>query len=622
MNGFLASLHRPQATPTAGEARPFRRVAALFCGLLSCLLPGPAAGATPAWWAPSALLVQPEAATLYLGGRSGLVLATNRQGGDKGWTTQLSDSVTGLAWADQPARVLVTSADQSNTISILDPSTGGVLATWPAGHGVCSPVVSPGRKRLYVCNRFDHAIGVHALTDGQAWVHIPVLREPIAAALSPDERLLAVANHLPEGAANAPSVAAAVTLIDTGTDTVRTHIRLPNGSTSLQGIALSPSGAQCAVVHTLARFQVPTTQLEHGWMNVSALSLIDLPRGSLLATVLLDEPRRGAANPWAVAWSPDGRLLCVTHAGTHELSVIDAPALNARLATQPAGQLVPNLDFLRGIRHRVALPGKGPRALVVAGRQAYIAEFFSDTVSLVDLDQRAVTGRLALGPEAPPSLEREGERLFHDATISRQGWQSCASCHPDGRADGLNWDLLNDGIGNPKNTKSLVWSHQTPPAMSTGARTSAAQAVRAGLRHILFAVPDEAQAQAIEAYLRSLRPVRSPYLADGALAAPIKRGQRLFEDPQVGCAVCHPAPLFTDLKAHAVGTAGRGEAPGTRFDPPTLAECWRTAPYLHDGSAATLYEVLKTRNPEDRHGNTSHLNARELGDLAVYVLTL
>ena len=60
----------------------------------------------------------------------------------------------------------------------------------------------------------------------------------------------------------------------------------------------------------------------------------------------------------------------------------------------------------------------------------------------------------------------EGERLFNDTTLCHQRWQSCASCHPDGRTDGLNWDLLNDGIGNPKNTKSLLLASEKPPEMA------------------------------------------------------------------------------------------------------------------------------------------------------------
>jgi cytochrome c peroxidase len=55
------------------------------------------------------------------------------------------------------------------------------------------------------------------------------------------------------------------------------------------------------------------------------------------------------------------------------------------------------------------------------------------------------------------------------------------------------------------------------------------------------------------------------------------------------------------------GTQNQTDKPSDSFDTPTLLEVWRTAPYLHDGSAATLREVLVDRNHSDRHGHTSHL---------------
>jgi cytochrome c peroxidase len=76
------------------------------------------------------------------------------------------------------------------------------------------------------------------------------------------------------------------------------------------------------------------------------------------------------------------------------------------------------------------------------------------------------------------------------------------------------------------------------------------------------------------------------------------------------------------LKAHAVGTANPQDRARQKFDTPTLVECWRTAPFLHDGSAVTLEEVLTTRNPRDEHGQTSHLTPRQLDDLVAYVLSL
>lgn len=188
--------------------------------------------------------------------------------------------------------------------------------------------------------------------------------------------------------------------------------------------------------------------------------------------------------------------------------------------------------------------------------------------------------------------------------------------------DGLNWDLLNDGIGNPKNTRSLLLAHKTPPAMSLGVRETAEGAVRAGLQHILFTVQPPQVADAIDAYLKTLKPVPSPHLVNGKLSLAAQRGERLFRSEETRCAECHPPPLFTDLKPYGVGTRAPLDGAADTFDTPTLIELWRTAPYLHDGSLATLRDLLTLANPNDRHGKTSHLSADQIRDLCEYLLSL
>jgi cytochrome c peroxidase len=216
---------------------------------------------------------------------------------------------------------------------------------------------------------------------------------------------------------------------------------------------------------------------------------------------------------------------------------------------------------------------------------------------------------------------RKGELYFHDATLCLQGWQSCSSCHPnDARVDGLNWDLLNDGVGNPKNTKSLLLAHQTPPAMSLGVRDTAEMAVRAGIEHILFTRQPEEIPAAIDEYLKSLKAVPSPYLAQGRLSEAASRGQQVFQ--RAGCEGCHPPPLFTNLHQYDVGTRAVFDQADDQFDTPTLVELWRTAPYLHDGSAATVREVVTSHNPHDQHGRTSKLTDGEIEDLCAYLLSL
>jgi cytochrome c peroxidase len=160
----------------------------------------------------------------------------------------------------------------------------------------------------------------------------------------------------------------------------------------------------------------------------------------------------------------------------------------------------------------------------------YTANYFSDTLSAIDfraLEPKAES--IPLGPKPEMDAVRRGEFYFHDATICQQVWQSCSSCHPcEARVDGLNWDLLNDGIGNPKNTRSLLLAHKTPPAMFLGVRTNAETAVRAGIKFILFTNQPEAVATSIDEYLKSLKPLPSPYLVHGKLSKAAKRGGKLF----------------------------------------------------------------------------------------------
>jgi DNA-binding beta-propeller fold protein YncE len=565
---------------------------------------------------------------------------------------------TALALSADGKRLYVTCAEPAGHLCIIDTSAKAIRNQMRVGYWPASAVLSPRGDTLYVCNRFSSdvwAIDVDGLAPGPVpgaepypqvaglkIAKVPVLREPIAADVTPDGKWLFVGNHLPDGPADVGPVACKVSVINTQTMKVDVHISLPNGSTALGDVTVSPDGRYVYVSHMLGRYTLPTTQLERGWMNTSALSIIDAENRTLLDTVLLDDVDNGAADPWAVACTGDGKYVCVTHAGTGELSIIDAAALLDKIRkyhadqkksqnqpeigsygadATPTSDICNQLSFLYGIRQRVKLSGKGPRALAVLGDRLYVAEYFSDSLAVVDSRSgKAVGYALHTGPSRGQEMTtvRKGEMLFHDATVCFQKWQSCSSCHPSGRADGLNWDLLNDGIGNPKNTKSLLLAHATPPAMAMGVRDGAEDAVRAGFKHILFAVPTEEEAAAVDEYLKALKPVPSPYLVDGQLSARAARGKEIFD--RVGCASCHSGPLYTDMKMYDVGT-GRGLDKDRQFDTPSLVEVWRTAPYLHDGRAVTMKEVLTIYNRQDKHGVTSNLTESEIEDLAEFVLS-
>jgi YVTN family beta-propeller protein len=593
---------------------------------------------------PTALVLSPDGSKVYVAcGTAGVVKTVDLASGEILASIRVPKRPTGLALSADGERLFVTCAAAQSEVCVVNLARGKVTARLPAGHTATAPVLSPDGNTLFVCNRFNNDVSVLEVASGKERGRIPVTREPVAAAITPDGRHLLVANHLPAGRADQPSLAAVVSVIDVAAGRVVKELRLPNGSGSLQDIRVSPDGKYAVVTHILARFALPTTQLDRGWMNTNAKTIVALDRFEMLNTVLLDEVDRGAANPWGVAWSADSRTLVVAQAGTHEVSIIDFPGLLARLAKLPlappasaAGDYtqsshsqadVPNdLAFLVGLRQRIKLPAGdlGPRALGFAGDRAITANYFSDNLTVIDVTQpHAPARRIPIGSKSEMSLVRRGEFYFNDAGICFQGWQSCASCHPgEGRVDGLNWDLLNDGMGNPKNNKSLLLSHKTPPAMSTGIRGDAETAVRAGIRHILFTEQPPEVAQALDAWLKSLPPVPSPQLVQGKLSAAARRGEKLFRSREVGCAECHPKPLFTDLNSYPVGSTGPLDRGQDVFDTPTLVEVWRTAPYLHDGSAATMRDVLTTRNPKDEHGKTSHLTPGQLDDLGAYLLSL
>ena len=293
--------------------------------------------------------------------------------------------------------------------------------------------------------------------------------------------------------------------------------------------------------------------------------------------------------------------------------------------TPAAAAEVPNdLSLLATLRQRVQLAGNGPRGVAVVGDRAYVAEYFTDTLAVVDLKSQAAAPvtQIALGPKPQLTQERRGEMLFFDATICFQHWQSCGSCHPDARVDGLNWDLPNDGLGNPKNTRNLLHVFHGGPAMSLGVRENAAAAVRAGITHILFAVRPEEDALAMDAYLKALQPVPSPYLVDGKLSPAAEHGKELFFSKALGCAECHPAPYYCDKKSHSVGSLGKYDKPNDQFNTPRLTEVWRTAPYMHDGQYLTIPELL-SKGQHGLHGDKKpKLSAKDIEDLAEFVNTL
>lgn len=541
----------------------------------------------------------------------------------------------------------------AGTVAVIDTSSAALSGRISVGRWPVEVVLAANTKRLLVCNQDHHSVSAIDLSQSppQPIKDIPVVREPSCIALTPDEKFAVVANQIPLGLSTDPTLAAEITILDMQALVSKAAIKLPPGSAVLNGVCVSPDGKWAYAVHGLGHFNLPMTQLERGWVNTYALSIIDIDRGTRLATVLLDDLTQGAADPFAVVCSRDGSRLWISHTGVHEISIVEIAKIHELLQGRVTGDLAQLMDgaapniwvriqqdptrideltydltalYIANAIRRVPSGGKGPRGIALAPNEQslLVANFFSGSVAELHATDGTLQSTIALGPPVEPDAARRGNLLFHDATHAFQRWHSCASCHPnDGRMDGLRWDFADDGLGNGMNTPIVLFSDQTVPLHRQGTFASTWELAKHGLAFTHMIVPTEEEVNDLAAYLRSLKPEMNPNLTpEGTLTEAAERGKVLFSG-KAQCATCHQGPYFTDQKLYDVGVDSPNY-PDAKFKTPPLIELHRSAPYLHDGRALTLRDVLTTCNPKNEHGATSGLNEQEMNDLVSYLLSL
>ena len=246
-----------------------------------------------------------------------------------------------------------------------------------------------------------------------------------------------------------------------------------------------------------------------------------------------------------------------------------------------------------------------------------------------------------------------GRRLFFDRRLSRDGSVACASCHDPQRAysDGRTIAVGVFGRKGRRNAPAIVnrgygrlffWDGraksleeqvlqpiQNPNEMDM---TLPEAGARVGM------APEEIS-NALASFVRSILSGDSRYdrFANGdrsALTPEERAGMDLFRG-KANCVACHVGPNFTDEQLHNTGIAWRnggfsdiGAGRGN-FKTPTLREVARTAPYMHDGSIATLQDVIEyynrggNVNPElDTELHPLHLSAGEKKSLLAFLLSL
>lgn len=396
------------------------------------------------------------------------------------------------------------------------------------------------------------------------------------------------------------------------TETLRVEKTIATGLDHNLSQALWIEGAKAYLPQTRSNSTNPALLFDTTVFPV--VSVIDLASGENLVRerISIDVADRPVNMPLDAVIAA-GKLY-VVNAGSDDVSVID---LTRRTAT-------------------AHLPmGSNPRGIALSPdeRRVYVNNSLSGTISIIDTAVDRVIDEVVVTTIPLAAGVLNGKKLFHTSnrtTLSKDRWISCATCHFDGGADGRTW-FFRDG---PRNSTALFGVGETLPMHWSGdldelqdvENTVRLTQAGSGLAHggsncdpaCDLGPPNSGRSADLDdlaAFMRSLRPARHPNTYDRVAAA---RGATLFFDPRTACSSCHVAPLYTDRVRHDVGTGrGASERKGTTFDTPSLRGLHLTAPYFHDGSAATLADVVD--GAAGQHGDTRMLTVAQKNDLVEFL---
>lgn len=537
----------------------------------------------------------------------------------------------------------------SDTISVVDLAARAVITDVAVGYRPYGVVVDPEGKRLYVAEQGSDTVQIFNTIDLSSAARISVSDRPSGLLLTPDGHTLYVTHllsnqitvvHVREHILYLPIVLRTTVMswrvraidsseaVSTFNSQLSTfNLALFSDSNLVQSLVLSPDGTRAYVPHTVSNSG--KTELTFDTTVFPKVAVIDLVTQQHLtdqqiALEVLDPP--GVGLPFDTAMTPDGRELWVVNAASNDLSVVD-------------------LDTRRLVAHIEV--GHNPRAIVISpdGTTAYVNNTLAGTVSVLDTAVYTVTEVITTTQIPLPPALLNGKRLFHssdDPRMSRAQWISCNTCHFEGEHDGRTWFF---GFAGPRNTTSLLGMIETYPLRWSGEWDESADSEYAnrqenfgsglieGAMNCAIFPPDcvhqppnqgrSYDLDSLALFLDSLAVVPSPGHTHGKpLGAAETRGAAIFEDPALGCIICHPPPLYTDLQMHDVGTATPDERIGPAYDTPTLRGLYDSAPYFHDGSAATLYETLTRQSPGDEHDVRDQLTEDEIADLIAFLKAL
>ncbi len=542
-----------------------------------------------------------------------------------------------IPMGDPPARIALLPGDRivvtlptAGSIAILDASDGQLSLESEVALDCAEPwgvVTHANRRRFWVaCSQSDEVLEVSPwdLTVKRRW-RVPY--QPRWLALRPDASVLYVATAQAEGHLYAiemddgavrevalPVIGQSSDLLSarlTGDPAVSPdgkYLALPTMYVDAAGVLINPTAT--------GYYGAPLASLNLQRFNPGVISIQLYGGGETKERAwLIDRPMRGY--PSSVTFSRNSKWLAVPMPGADSVMFFwrffDHEGWGTWRSNSGGFRQIPQATQLHISGGPDHVSFDGHMSSVVHNRIGRtvqrlptddVWDSFQGGVGEEELSVTTPSTELFESPLTP--TQELGRQLFHSAIDPRVSAAnnpvSCSSCHFDARTDGMTWLIGGNGY---VQTPSLVTASHTAPYTWFGAVETIAEEAMITASERLQA-PELSDLDAIEAYVGTLT---VPDTGPPAEPTVLQLGETVFEES--GCADCHNGAYYTDGFAHNVLSGGATATP-------TLVGIGATAPYMHDGSIASL-EQLMTFTDAGHMGDTSELNCDEKAALVAFM---
>ena len=528
----------------------------------------------------------------------------------------------------------------SDNVSVVDLHTNKTDTLLATGNGPSGLAFSNDGKSLYAVNSFSSSLSVIDLVSGAEIKRFDTGNNPTGAQLSPDGNELIVTARRAVVTQYGQPVRTELTLVDDKSKRLKNFMPVESAY-MMENVAFTPSGDLALVTLIRPKNNVPTLQVEKGWMMTHGFAVIERKENGRTIQLLLDEPNAYYPDPFGIVITPDGTKAFISNSGVNCISVVDIDSVRKLINESTPEMLELYPDYL-GISHRYVVKripvGSNPKGLALSpdGKTLYVAEHLQDRIGIINTESLEMTGTIDLGGPRKVSVTRQGRRLLNNAGTTFQNQYACYTCHPDEHEDGLMYNMASKDMGrNITNTQSLRDIGDTPPYKWNGKNQTVFKQDGMRFSTVLtrteaFAYPD---LDAISSYIMTgiHYPPNLQYNPDGILTEAQERGKLVFERTHDNtgkeipvnnrCITCHPAPYYTNLQLADVNTLANSDD-SIKFDTPHLNNIWASPPYLHDGRAKTLEEIWTLYGTTDKHGLVNDMTKNQLNDLVEYLKSL